>query len=535
MLLTRFWFLLLSAVAVVAISFGMLVRGAYQADRGKDAETLLAGDRRQIEEYLRTDARVRLDTLRELSTSADFARLMNQARERTSDATLRDVATRIQQQLTTLNNRLEEPTRSHVLIAVDPRGMVVGRDGFNASQGIGDYLGGLPLVSAALNGYLRDDAWALQGSLYRMAAVPVIYQGRYVGALLGGRTVDDVFVTRISDALAGATVGFFSAGHMEAAHDGVAERGRPAVRGVTLGEMLPNLGRDDASRPFNTRGYTDVMSVDNGQGAAVFGKIPGMVGLAGGGFVVARPKPVLPSDFLLHPPGDLAKSIKWGPLIGFGVSSFVLAMLWLFIEHDNSQRKLKRMLTDLATRKIERLDPLKLPGAAKQLALAINEAFESAMKAELARTASAPKRAVAEDIDSLLGSGGGSGMGMAPGMSPPPRPGGPPPRPGSAPVMATGSSMFVSAADLVGGDASKSYSLFTSPVEEQAHWREIYSAFIAERKKNGENIDGLTFEKLSGTLERNKKVLVDKTQCRSVRFVVHTKDGKAALRATPIR
>jgi hypothetical protein len=545
MLLSRFWYLVLATVAVVSIAFGMLVRGAYEHDRGKDAETLLAGDRRQIEEYLRTDARVRIDTLREVSTSADFTRLMNQARERANDSALRDLSNRIQQQLSTLNNRLDEGARAHVLIAVDTRGYVVGRDGFNSSQGIGDYMGSHPVIAAALNGYLRDDAWALQGSVYRIAAVPVIHQGRYVGALVGGRTVDDVFVTRISDALAGATVGFFSSGHMDAAHDGLPERGRPAVRGVILSEMLARLGDDPASREWTSRGYTNVMPVDSGHGVAVFAKVPGMVGLSGGGFVVARPKPVLPSDFLLHPPTDLTRSIKWGSVIGLGVLSFLLAMLWLFLEHDDGNRKLTKMLHDLATRKLERLDPLKLRGSARRMALSINEAFEAAMKAELTRAGAAPRRSV-EDIDKLLGPeamGDPDAASMiafpppSPGQpAPPPRPQGgppgPPPRPGAP---ATGASMFVSAADLVGAEPSKSFALFATPAEEQAHWRDVFESFVTERKKNSENTEGLTFEKLSVTLERNKKALVDKTQCRAVRFAVHTKDGKAALRATPIK
>lgn len=536
MLVTRFWFLLLSTVASVAIAFAMLVRGAYEADRAKDAETLLAGDRRQIEEYLRTDARVRIDTLRELSTSADFTRLMNQARERSNDSGLRELSGRIQQKLSELNNRLEDSSRSHMLIAVDPRGYVVGRDGFNASQGIGDYIGAHPVVAAALNGYLRDDTWALQGSLYRVAAVPVIHQGRYVGALVGGRTVDDVFVTRISDALAGATVGFFSAGRMDAAHDGIAERGRPAVRAVLLSETLPRLSTDSTTREWNSRGYTNVLQVDSGHGVAVFAKIPGMVGLSGGGFVVARPKPVLPSDFLLHPPADLAKSIKWGTVIGLGVLSFLLAMLWIFIEHDSTNASLRKMLGLLASRKIERLDPLKLRASARRMALAINEAFEAAMKAELTRAGAAPRKSV-EDLDKLLGPEGledpeaASMIAFpppAPGQASPPRPSGngaPPPRPSA-----------VSATDLLGDLAvSKGAAVFASAAEEQAHWREVFEAFVNERKKNNEPLDDVTFERLAATLERNKKALVDKTQCRAVRFAVQSKQGKAALRATPIK
>ncbi|MBL8679279.1 MAG: hypothetical protein JNK05_08950 [Myxococcales bacterium] len=538
MLVSRFWYLLLATIASIAIAFAMLVRGAYEHDRAKDAETLLAGDRRQIEEYLRTDARVRIDTLRELATAADFTRMMNQARERTNDSALRELSGRIQQKLGELNNRLEENSRSHVLIAVDTRGYVVGRDGFNASQGIGDFIGAHPLVAAALNGYLRDDAWPLQGSVYRVAAVPVIHQGRYVGALVGGRTVDDVFVTRISDALAGATVGFFSAGRMDAAHDGIAERGRPAVRAVLLGETLGRLGGDPTTREWTSRGYTNVLQVDSGHGVAVFAKIPGMVGLAGGGFVVARPKPVLPSDFLLHPPGDLTKSIKWGTVIGFGVVSFLLAMLWLFLEHDGPNASLRKMLGLLASRKIERLDPLKLRASARQMALAINEAFEAAMKAELTRAGAAPRKSV-EDIDKLLGP---ESMGDPDAANmiafPPPAPGqAPPPRPSAPGANGNGAprGSLVSSVEFVGDGPSKAFALFANANEEQTHWREVFDAFVNERKKNNEPLDGVTFEKLAVTLERNKKALVDKTQCKAVRFAVHSKDGKAALKATPIK
>jgi hypothetical protein len=513
MLLSRFWYLLLATVAVVAVAFGMLVRGAYETDRGKDAETLLAGDRRQIEEYLRTDARVRIDTLREVATSADFTRLMNQARERTSDATLRELAGRIQQQLGTLNQRLDEASRAHMLIAVDPRGYVVGRDGFNAAQGVGDYLGSHPAVAAALHGYLRDDAWALQGSVYRVAAVPVIHQGRYVGALLGARTVDDVFVTRISDALAGATVGFFSAGHMDASHDGAAERGRPAVQGTLLAEMLARLGSEPSTRDWNTRGYTDVVRVDGGRGVAVFAKVPGMVGLGGGGFVVARPRPVLPSDFLLHPPGDLAKSIKWGPVIGLGALSFALAMLWLYLEHDRGRGALTRMLKDLASRKRERLDPLALRGGARRLALSINEAFESAMKAELTRAGAAPRGTV-EDIDKLLSSEPSSDEPAGP-----PRRPGPPPRPGAAPAVHLA--------------AASGPSLFATPAEEQSHWREVFDAFSRERRKNGE--EDVSFERLAAKLEQLRTAISAQTGCRAVRFAVQSREGRASLRATPVQ
>jgi hypothetical protein len=211
-------------------------------------------------------------------------------------------------------------------------------------------------------------------------------------------------------------------------------------------------------------------------------------------------------------------------------------MLWIFIEHDSTNASLRKMLGLLASRKIERLDPLKLRASARRMALAINEAFEAAMKAELTRAGAAPRKSV-EDLDKLLGPEGledpetASMIAFpppAPGQAPPPRPSGngaPPPRPSA-----------VSATDLLGDLAgAKGVAVFASAAEEQAHWREVFEAFVNERKKNNEPVDDVTFERLAATLERNKKALVDKTQCRAVRFAVQSKQGKAALRATPIK
>ena len=51
----------------------------------------------------------------------------------------------------------------------------------------------------------------------------------------------------------------------------------------------------------------------------------------------------------------------------------------------------------------------------------------------------------------------------------------------------------------------------------------------------GEAAEGLTFERFRQKLESNKATLVGKYGCRTVRFQVYVKEGKAALKATPVR
>lgn len=70
---------------------------------------------------------------------------------------------------------------------------------------------------------------------------------------------------------------------------------------------------------------------------------------------------------------------------------------------------------------------------------------------------------------------------------------------------------------------------------EEAHFMEVFKDFVATRDRCGEPADGLTFEKFSAKLRKNKEQLVQKYNCRTVRFQVYVKDGKAALKATPVK
>jgi hypothetical protein len=71
--------------------------------------------------------------------------------------------------------------------------------------------------------------------------------------------------------------------------------------------------------------------------------------------------------------------------------------------------------------------------------------------------------------------------------------------------------------------------------EEEAHFRHIFDDFLAKKRDCGESTVGLTRDKFLQKLRDNKASLVAKHGCRTVRFSVYVKDGKAALKATPIR
>ncbi len=71
--------------------------------------------------------------------------------------------------------------------------------------------------------------------------------------------------------------------------------------------------------------------------------------------------------------------------------------------------------------------------------------------------------------------------------------------------------------------------------DDDRHFQDVFRDFVATREKCGEAADGLTFEKFRAKLLKNKEQLVAKYACRTVRFQVYVKDGKAALKATPVK
>lgn len=73
------------------------------------------------------------------------------------------------------------------------------------------------------------------------------------------------------------------------------------------------------------------------------------------------------------------------------------------------------------------------------------------------------------------------------------------------------------------------------PEDEGTYFRQIYERFVETKKQCGERTDNLQFERFSQTLRRNRDALIDRYGCRTVRFQVYIKEGKAALKATPVR
>lgn len=68
-----------------------------------------------------------------------------------------------------------------------------------------------------------------------------------------------------------------------------------------------------------------------------------------------------------------------------------------------------------------------------------------------------------------------------------------------------------------------------------AYFEQIYQEFMTMKKKCGESTENLTFERFSKKLQKNQDALIAKRSCTSVKFQVYEKDGKAALKASPVK
>ena len=85
-------------------------------------------------------------------------------------------------------------------------------------------------------------------------------------------------------------------------------------------------------------------------------------------------------------------------------------------------------------------------------------------------------------------------------------------------------------ADLIA--ATGSHAKTTDPA---AEWHQVYEEFLRTKRECNEPTDGLTFEKFQQTLKKNRDALMQRHGCKRVKFSVYVKEGRASLKATPVR
>ena len=84
--------------------------------------------------------------------------------------------------------------------------------------------------------------------------------------------------------------------------------------------------------------------------------------------------------------------------------------------------------------------------------------------------------------------------------------------------------------------ARDSSNVSPNPVEAalESEFRQVYRDFIETKQACGESVEGITYDKFSTKLRSNRQQLIQRYACKTVKFQVYIKDGKAALKATPV-
>jgi hypothetical protein len=319
-----------------------------------------------------------------------------------------------------------------------------------------------------------------------------------------------------------------------------------ALAGADLTLVAPDAKPLSSARPADAQalsGWTPALGAAANVGAAAkvdvaVGplKVPGLPALLGA--APALRVRAVPLDGVKG--GFLVASVQAGPALApvlafewLAAAALALALvvglvLGLFVRSSEAPPAVPEGLLEAAAR-IERGDfaarAPTLAGTFGTLATALNRA------AELAGPAAAAATARASVTDEFYARAPGAAS-AAPAPEPTPgaglfeaAPATPRPAPTAAPPAAP---------DLLQA-AARAAAPATVAVDEEAHWQQVFQDFLRTRASCGETSDGLTYERFRVKLESNKAALAAKYACKTVKFQVYVKEGKAALKATPVK
>jgi hypothetical protein len=599
---SKLWFFVIALAGAVALTIALVLPRPAQRSLIRGEANRLQTACGVIHILLADDARNRVELAGAFARAPEIMNALEaaSATERLDEARMkqvRDVGDAVMKAIQ--GNR-----KPDFAMLIDRRGRVVARVRLDDAD-FGDVAAGRPLIDDALAGYLRDDLWAQNGTMYFVSAGPVVKQGAYVGAVVLGHQVTNQLAEKLVKSLA-VDMGF----HLGA--DGVAGSTSIAFDHVPLQAAIAKLGPDLASDcqlvpPMEVQAGADDYT-------AIVARLPGEAAARQAFYsvIIKRPDAL---GFLSTLKAVKENDLSFGnfPWILVGGVFLVVLGLGIGLMFGEADRPLRRLTADavrLAKGETERMSEDGHGGKFGSIARSVNIHID-----KLGREAKSAKK----DLDQLLGPAPEGSLGTidllatalpsvrpggpAPAVPPPPsefrfqdtgppapprvttpRPAAPPsfrtvapaaappppipqatPPPFSqaaAPSYAAATPSYAPAAPSYAPaappashvpPASDSYSeripraslsfdddilgnaTEILPPRAEPYFKQIFDQFIAVKKSCNEPTAGLIYEKFAEKLVKNREDLMRKTGCREVRFTVYVKDGKAALKATPVK
>jgi hypothetical protein len=564
--LSKIWFFLITLVAAIAITIALVMpRPAQRASVGEQHERLAVACG-VVNILMLDEARNRVDLASSFSRAPEVVSALEAASnaEKLDEARMKQVRDVGEKLMNGIAGR-----KPDFAVLIDRRGRVVARVKLDEND-FGDHMSGRPLVDDALAGYLRDDLWAQNGTMYFVSAAPAIKRDppiAYVGAIVLGHKVSNELASRLVSGL-NVDVSFYLGSDAVAGSKVVALD--PAKMTASLATLKQGeLAKDcQQSHPIDLR-------VKNQDFTALVARLPGEAQLKNAFFTIMIEKPAaigFAGTLKVVRKSDLSfGNFPWllvggGFLIALGVG-----IAFMLMEADRPLRKLAADTVKLAKGEKERLSEDEHGGKFGSIARSVNIHID-----KLGRDAKSART----NLDSLLGPAPEGGLGTidllagalpasrpggpAPAAPPPPsdfkfsdpgkaiptpppsrptasRPGTPPPVPATpprgtpmpAPVAksepAPPKDAFGLEDDILGRSDGEPGALV------DPYFKSVYDQFVAVKQSCNEPTSGLTYQKFSEKLVKNRDDLMAKTGCKEVRFTVYVKDGKAALKATPVK
>lgn len=544
---SKIYFFLIAAAAAVALTIALMLPAPARRQRLAEERQRVVTACDVVNILMQTNARSRIDL------AGDFARSAIDVAAVLAPATLTsEITDEANQTARTVATQLIESTsgdKPEFVMLVDGQGRAVARVGMDEKH-YGDMLAGYYLVDDALDGYLRDDLWLLDGKLYLVAASPVI-GNRWAGAVVIGHLMDKDLVEKLVTQL-GVHLTIYAGNQPVATSNAVPihEEVLRAHAGASSGDG-PVVEDCHVNEPFELTAGKQTYT-------ALTARLPGEAGAQGAFFTVFLERPDalgLLGTLSAVVGDDLAfGNFPW-ILLGLGlIVSLALGIGLLIFEVDRPLRRLTNDAIRLAQGAADRLDEDSHRGHYGSVARSVNLRLEKIQR-EARESGGAGTSALPP-----VGPGGP----ISPAYKPPPpsefkftdsKPMAPakrassqglpplpgtatsPPLPGAPPLIAAVTSMrprrldsAITAIDDVLANASGA--IESLPVDDS--YRSVYEDFLSLKRKCGESTSNLTYEKFASKLRSSRESLMAKHDCEDVHFEVYIKDGKASLKAKPI-
>jgi hypothetical protein len=558
MLLSRFWYVLLGLVVGALVFVLYLADSMYNRQGAKAMAEGLSADSQFVSWYLKNDARERSAHLIKFAIDGNIPKAL--ADSSASENKVPDKArTTAMAGLNKVAASIPKDQSFDAVFLVDQYGRVVAHTGYEQANGMDDFeLGGYPVVADALHGFIRDETLVLD-RVYRVVARPVEYDlgSAPAGAVVGARIIDDRFARELSERT-GAAVAFYSGGIR------VASGSPEGFDRSQLDMIINDLKGVESDADYQAKGRSSLRRINESLGV-VYSKLPGEAFSLGAGFVVGRNVLTLSSPLGFFGAAD-DKDKSGAPIfivVGIALLAMGVGLALSWLEHTKPLAAFRDDMQKLAKGQSEAMQPSKYRGVYRMIASDVNDGIDVAAAKTGGTRRAADLTQVLGDLPaepqmSAFSFPGDTDSSPKPKPAPPPAPAAgpaPPPRPpGSAPRQAVVAESSVTqevaeAPRRLPGKPPRAPSpaaaVATAPVaaavqqsaadSQNAEWQNVFDEFAATKQRCGESLDGFTFEKFQNTLKKHRDAIVEKHGVRRVKFSVYIKEGKAALKASPIK